>query len=400
MSFHTEAKETKDAKDSKDAAPHRPLLFHDKELFEEGFDVSTGRFMGRIAVANLIGRLSIPQFQRLHNPEKVDDIVRYQARHHSRTGEFNFLGSLSIYSCEEKGKNYLIDGQHRYMAAEVLYNEWGKRDLFLVAEVVHVYSVEDMRENYSLINKNTALPDLPAEGESEDAVKYAARYFFDKYPSPFGSKSRKPNRPYLCRNRFQEALGHIIAELGGAGVSPEGDELIELVEAINSSIPTISVSIRGVTLKMRTKAMQWGFNLGLWPYSEGEPGGYGWVAMALRHALGDAYAPAAGSGAKPKSPPKRGARKERIPAPLREIVWDTYNGRVKDAHCHCCHRKITTLTFEAGHVQAEARGGTVCVENLRPVCKKCNTSMGVQNMWDFKRKWFPLNTPVVTLPLE
>jgi hypothetical protein len=43
------------------------------------------------------------------------------------------------------------------------------------------------------------------------------------------------------------------------------------------------------------------------------------------------------------------------------------------------------MNFQAGHIKSEYSGGSVSVANLRPVCKRCNTSVGVYNMDVIKR---------------
>ena len=41
-------------------------------------------------------------------------------------------------------------------------------------------------------------------------------------------------------------------------------------------------------------------------------------------------------------------------------------------------------SFHCGHIQAEAHGGKLSVDNLKPICAGCNLSMGSENMIDFK----------------
>jgi len=43
--------------------------------------------------------------------------------------------------------------------------------------------------------------------------------------------------------------------------------------------------------------------------------------------------------------------------------------------------------FHCGHVIAEAKGGETVIENLRPICKKCNLSMGTDNLNDFRKRY-------------
>ena len=75
-------------------------------------------------------------------------------------------------------------------------------------------------------------------------------------------------------------------------------------------------------------------------------------------------------------------RRKCIPAPLRRKVWNTYMGEeCGKGKCICCgDNVITPFMFECGHVISDHQGGTISIENLRPICCICNRSMGKQNM--------------------
>jgi len=86
--------------------------------------------------------------------------------------------------------------------------------------------------------------------------------------------------------------------------------------------------------------------------------------------------------------PKKIKRKT-IPQPLRRQVWETYNGYKYNVKCYCCkHNNINPFQFECGHVVADAKGGSINVNNLRPICSSCNKSMGTNNLYDFKKTFF------------
>lgn len=53
----------------------------------------------------------------------------------------------------------------------------------------------------------------------------------------------------------------------------------------------------------------------------------------------------------------------------------------------CSHEKIKASHFECGHVISEFNGGTICIENLRPICSQCNRSVGKKNMNKFMEKY-------------
>jgi 5-methylcytosine-specific restriction endonuclease McrA len=71
--------------------------------------------------------------------------------------------------------------------------------------------------------------------------------------------------------------------------------------------------------------------------------------------------------------------KKKIPVALREQVWLVYLGD-KNFKQKCkvdwCENIITPFTFEVGHNIPESKGGTINIDNLRPICAKCNRSMG------------------------
>ncbi len=84
------------------------------------------------------------------------------------------------------------------------------------------------------------------------------------------------------------------------------------------------------------------------------------------------------------------ARKTKISQAIRIVCWNTYIGEeIGKSYCLCCKSNhITQHNFHCGHVVAEANGGKVQIENLRPICAVCNNSMGTMNMTEFARDNF------------
>jgi len=67
---------------------------------------------------------------------------------------------------------------------------------------------------------------------------------------------------------------------------------------------------------------------------------------------------------------------------LRTQVWNKYIGKKIGAiNCpYCCVNEIAQLNFECGHVIAKVNNGTNDIDNLRPICNKCNKSLGSKTM--------------------
>jgi len=66
-----------------------------------------------------------------------------------------------------------------------------------------------------------------------------------------------------------------------------------------------------------------------------------------------------------------------IPKALREQVWIQYIGYKFRSNCyiHWCRNKITPFSFEVGHDIPHSKGGTLDIDNLKPLCPQCNRSM-------------------------
>jgi 5-methylcytosine-specific restriction endonuclease McrA len=80
-------------------------------------------------------------------------------------------------------------------------------------------------------------------------------------------------------------------------------------------------------------------------------------------------------------------KKKTIPAAIKKLVWNTYIGEdIGKSKCTCCkNTDITQMSFNCGHIIAEANGGKLTVSNLKPICQNCNSSMGTKNMDEFMK---------------
>ena len=78
-------------------------------------------------------------------------------------------------------------------------------------------------------------------------------------------------------------------------------------------------------------------------------------------------------------------RRQPINKSLRSAVWTTYlNPDSFSDKCWCCKYAIINRdNFQSGHVISVAEGGDSKLENLRPICNTCNTSMSTKNMINF-----------------
>jgi 5-methylcytosine-specific restriction endonuclease McrA len=78
-------------------------------------------------------------------------------------------------------------------------------------------------------------------------------------------------------------------------------------------------------------------------------------------------------------------KKKSIPLALKRKVWNKYiTEEIGKAKCLCCNlTDITQTTFSCGHIISEFNGGEIKLDNLKPICTSCNSSMGTKNMDEF-----------------
>jgi len=86
-------------------------------------------------------------------------------------------------------------------------------------------------------------------------------------------------------------------------------------------------------------------------------------------------------------------QKATIPKALREQVWIYYTGKKYESRCLVpwCRNIMTVFDFHVGHDIPESKGGSTQLNNLRPICSRCNLSMGSQHSI---QSWAALSRPI------
>ena len=90
-----------------------------------------------------------------------------------------------------------------------------------------------------------------------------------------------------------------------------------------------------------------------------------------------------------KAEPIKKYKKQTISLALKKLVWDKHIGLdIGRTKCVCCKTsEIIQISFHAGHIIAESKGGKTDVSNLKPICQNCNCSMGSINMDEFEKSF-------------
>ena len=89
-------------------------------------------------------------------------------------------------------------------------------------------------------------------------------------------------------------------------------------------------------------------------------------------------------------------KKKKIPKAVREAVWVKHVGKHYQHKCltHWCPNTMTVFDFQTSHNIPESKGGSTELDNLFPLCGRCNLSMGSQYTYDGWSALFKVKTPL------
>jgi 5-methylcytosine-specific restriction endonuclease McrA len=84
------------------------------------------------------------------------------------------------------------------------------------------------------------------------------------------------------------------------------------------------------------------------------------------------------------APAETSYQKANIPRALREQVWIQYYGTIFHNKCPTkwCKNVISVFDFQVGHNVPESKGGSTTIDNLIPLCSRCNQSMSNNYTFD------------------
>jgi hypothetical protein len=70
-------------------------------------------------------------------------------------------------------------------------------------------------------------------------------------------------------------------------------------------------------------------------------------------------------------------KKANIPKAIREQCWLNTIGKKYESKCYVkwCNNIMNVFDFHVGHDIPESKGGTLDLDNLKPICARCNLSM-------------------------
>lgn len=304
-----------------------------------------------ISVKELLNQpVYIPVCQRSIIEDHVMEIVLFQKQYFAK--KFHYLFLNCIQYCVVQEKWYCVDGQHRYASLKLLDDlpDW-KIDI----EITYCKDMEEMHEIFRILNTNTPVPEF---FKLEEAPLYLVlefkKYIREKYAG-YVSSSAKPQRPNIHLDTFIDTM----IEIKQPQYTTLG-ELIEWFEEENNEHREYLTNSNNTQCEKLVEKIN--------RVTKTRNGDKLYVGCFWLEPIPN-----------------------KISTVTREKCWQLwYNecdekqlAHKQNAPCYVCMTPITITTFEAGHIISHSNGGTNKVENLRPVCNKCNKCVGTKNMDEY-----------------
>jgi len=324
-------------------------------------------------------KVNLPEIQRELKNEAVESIVEFQDTYFKLHNEYFTCHPIIIVSCENTGKDYLIDGQHRITAFNKLHKKYPERKLTLNSTYIIIKKSYTKNENeileylYKIVNTCTPNNIATLSIDHYKILKDFKEYFNKNFKDYIKSTS-KPQKPHI---NIDKLCDYIIEK----GIIEElkihtSEQFINIIIEINSYYSTLEPDqFKKFGLKdihtLISKKNKYNNDLYLGFYNK-----YEWVDRIveskkynkpyedLLHITYD-YRP-------------------KIPKSIRKKVWEGKNGTSIYGPCYCCNEQIALDTFECGHIIPVSLGGQTNEENLRPICHNCNMDMGCINLEEYK----------------
>jgi len=292
-----------------------------------------------------------------------------------------FFGTFEVASFSNS--LYLLNGQHRYFVLKDILTLYDK-----VPVNVNIYTVTSQQELNELWMKvNGSKPSRLCKSTSKQVILNSIKKYLIQYYPKYITTAVKPQKPNINLEYLGEAIekSGILDDLN----IESSDEFIALMDKINTFYKYSDatkwkewhINDESLIMKCKTKNILKPLFLGIFS-------NYEWLTRMTevnkKNTLYDSYSSI------PHIPINVASRK--IGKSKRRKVWEKRN--MKESmigKCFVCEKDIDYDEFECGHVTAAFWGGNQSLNNLEPICGPCNRDMGVENLNEYKRKFYQMS---------
>lgn len=360
-----------------------------------------------------------PDIQRLIDYKRVQSIFEYQREYYFKNNTFLLIGDIVLGEVDKQF--YILDGMHRLEAMKYLLDIMP--DYNVSCTIIKCANVDEVRDIFLLINKSIPVPEYVIKTSFDKTTKEKLDEFLFEFRNvykPYISESKAPHKPNIN-------IDFLMAKLEQSTLVDyfeSGNMLFKFFMYLNDTFLKQVIRDHN-SIKCEEKAKKYCCK----PLFITNDPGFNWLHN-------DIYRQAFNS--MNYNEPKEDSlfnqerfinitntlkcdwqdefnnlknidmdidknidmdmdtpilsdtddntqhiyRKKTIPKAIRGQVWRTYFKRL-DTDCPLCDNIISIDNFECGHIKSRKYGGEDSVNNLIPICGKCNKSMSSTNFYDY-----------------
>lgn len=317
--------------------------------------------------------------QRELDSSWVEELKYKILKNHETKGYF-FFGAFEVASLDNS--LYLLNGQHRYFILKELEHMYPSIPIEVNMHIVK--SKEELHELWMMVNGSK--PSKMCKSTSKQVIINTIKKYLTQYYPKYITTAAKPQKPNINLDHLGEAIENskILDELN----IESSDEFIKQLEKLNNFYKYSDahkwrewhITDESLVFKCRQKNIIRPLFLGIFS-------NYEWLTRMIEvnkvGARYDSYS------CIPHIPLNAASRK--IGKAKRRKVWEKRNSKESlSGQCFVCGKHIDYDDFECGHITAAFWGGDISLSNLEPICIPCNRDMGIENLNDYKRKFYDM----------
>jgi len=325
---------------------------------------------------NLLFQTHAGDIQRNVDVAHLNELKQFQHHFCEQNGYYSF--STQMVVAEYNGKYALVDGQHRLETIRYLLEVDFDRAATIKVPVltVQLRCVNEYDEVFTAINKNKPVALYKNVCDWKTVGKHLEKYLMTNYYT-YIKQTPSPQVPHI---NVQALLTYIDDGdyIKTAGLTYE--EWVHELEALNTCY-----RLHWKELLHNTRYIG---NITNWadkceckhparPLYLGVFRKFEWIDRILL---------------KVQTPGATYLQMKHVPfnfrvkisKPMRRSVWKKRNAESLVGSCYACSKHLHYDDFECGHIVSVFSGGETTVGNLEPICRMCNSDMGVDHLETFK----------------
>lgn len=326
-------------------------------------------------------KYEIPNIQRLIMDDHVSSIYNSELNYYNTHNSYLLLGCIALAKDVKTNIEYLIDGQNRLTAYKKLQIDYPDREILLTYDYFECDGIDNINKLYKLINNTrpNAISKLQIDDYKiiNDFVKLFQTNFKD-----YIKVSALPQKPHINITNLTDHLTLVINNIISLHKINTGSDLYNLVISLNKFYSDISLNniekfkiwkVKNYEVLINKINSNYSVRLYLGMYDMTS-----WLSILENYKASDWN----------NITHYNHSNREKICKTVRTEVWNSLS---RKSNCYCCNCEIDYDTFECGHIISVFKGGLTTKDNLKPICRNCNSDMKTEDMNVYKNKLLSQN---------